>query len=105
MIRTCVLRVVAGVENFIPVEDAVLVPGEKIYCGSFSEEKAKDGPSNSHERTICLVKTTPRCLPLTCCYTGSLAPSADWKSISGPLRYAGNERIFVSHRLYVELHS
>ncbi len=55
MKRTCVLRDVRGVQQYIPVEDAVNVTaGEKLFHGDFTSGTVKDGvPSGSHQRTVC----------------------------------------------------
>lgn len=54
MKRTCVLRDVRGVRQYIPVEDAVSVTaGEKLFYGDFTSGTVKDGPSGSHQRTVC----------------------------------------------------
>jgi hypothetical protein len=54
MKRTCVLRDVRGVQQYIPVEDAVNVTaGEKLFHGDFNSGTVKDGPSGSHQRTVC----------------------------------------------------
>lgn len=51
----CVLRQVAGLDQYIPLADAVTVdPQEMVYSGYFSRQTVKDGPSGSHVRTICL---------------------------------------------------
>ncbi|MBY0548767.1 MAG: hypothetical protein K2W95_15965 [Candidatus Obscuribacterales bacterium] len=53
--RSCVARKVAGLDQYIPIEDAVsFTGGEIIATGLFTSETVKDGPSGSHERTICL---------------------------------------------------
>ncbi|MBX9689566.1 MAG: hypothetical protein K2X27_22845 [Candidatus Obscuribacterales bacterium] len=101
--RTCVIREVKGIRQFIPIEDAVIVPGENIYHGLFGTDSVKDGPSDSHERTICLPQGEPRSLPLTCCHMGNVAPGRDWQSLSEPIRYQNNERVFVTHRQYLDL--
>lgn len=102
-IRTCVLRKVAGLEQYIPVEDAVLVSGEKIYFGSFYEEMEKDGPSGSHERRICLPEGKLQSLSLSNCYLGSTAPGKNWHSMSGALKYQDGERIFINHMQFLAL--
>lgn len=52
--RSCVLRLVQGVNQYIPVEDAVsLVNGETLFSGNFKTGTVKDGPSGSHVRTVC----------------------------------------------------
>lgn len=54
MNRTCILRQVRGMAQYIPVEDAVKVePGEKLFYGPFSADTVNDGPSGSHKRTVC----------------------------------------------------
>ncbi len=54
MKRSCVLRLVRGINQYIPVEDAVeLVAGEKLFHGEFTTDTVKDGPSGSHQRTVC----------------------------------------------------
>lgn len=54
MKRTCVLRDVRSVQQYIPVEDAVQVTaGEKLFYGDFNSGTVKDGPSGSHQRTVC----------------------------------------------------
>lgn len=51
---TCVLRPVRGIDQYIPVEDAVnLTAGENMFFGDFTTAVVKDGPSNSHDRTVC----------------------------------------------------
>ncbi len=51
----CVIRRVAGLDQYIPLEDAVAVdPNERVFSGLFRFETQKDGPSGSHLRTICL---------------------------------------------------
>lgn len=52
---TCVIRNVAGIDQYIPIADAVILnPGERTFSGLFHMEVEKDGPSKSHSRTICL---------------------------------------------------
>jgi len=59
--RTCVIRTVRGVEQFIPVEDAVtIVPGETLFDGEFTTDTVKDGPSGSHSRTVCYPVGSPK---------------------------------------------
>lgn len=59
--QTCVIRTVRGVEQFIPAGDAVtLVPGETLFDGEFTTDIVKDGPSRSHDRTVCYPVGTPR---------------------------------------------
>ena len=54
MKRICVLRDVNGVQQYIPAEDAVNVTaGEKLFYGDFTSDTVKDGPSGSHQRTVC----------------------------------------------------
>ena len=54
MKRICVLRDVRGVQQYIPAEDAVQVTaGEKLFYGDFNSGVVKDGPSGSHQRTVC----------------------------------------------------
>ncbi len=55
MTTTCVIRPVAGSQQYIPVADAVhLNIGEQAFTGEFATDTQKDGPSGSHLRTICL---------------------------------------------------
>ena len=55
MTQTCVIRNVAGLDQYIPIADAfILNPGERSFTGTFANEQQKDGPSGSHLRTICL---------------------------------------------------
>jgi hypothetical protein len=52
---TCVIRNVAGIDQYIPINDAFnLLAGERSFTGLFTTEIVKDGPSKSHSRTICL---------------------------------------------------
>lgn len=52
---TCVLRQVRGLDQYIPIADAVGVKvGETSFTGTFLTDTVLDGPSNSHRRTICL---------------------------------------------------
>lgn len=102
-IKTCVLRQVAGVDQYIPVEDAVIVEGENLYFGEFKLEHVKDGPSGSHERQICLPRASLKTLPLTSCHTGRVAPERGWKPISPELKQRCGERVFVSYRQYLDL--
>ena len=54
MKRICVLRDVRGVQQYIPVQDAVeVIAGEKLFYGDFTSGTVKDGPSGSHQRTVC----------------------------------------------------
>ena len=101
--RTCVIREIQGIQQFIPIEDAVIVPGENIHVGTFSSASVKDGPSGSHERSICLPQRQPRSVPLTCCQISAVAPAQGWQSISEPIAYQNNERVFVTRRQYLEL--
>jgi hypothetical protein len=53
--QTCLIRNVAGCDQYIPVSDAFNIkPGERTFTGNFHNEIAHDGPSGSHARTICL---------------------------------------------------
>ncbi|MCC6977489.1 MAG: hypothetical protein IT343_04165 [Candidatus Melainabacteria bacterium] len=59
--QTCVIRLVRGVQEFIPAKDAVTIaPGETLFDGEFTTDIVKDGPSGSHERTVCYPVGTPR---------------------------------------------
>lgn len=63
---TCVIRNVAGIDQYIPINDAFnLTPGERSFTGTFRTEVVKDGPSKSHSRTICLPCGTPEVKTLT----------------------------------------
>jgi hypothetical protein len=58
---TCVIRNVAGIDQYIPIADAFHIqPGERSYTGTFRTETVKDGPSGSHSRTICLPVEQPQ---------------------------------------------
>jgi hypothetical protein len=83
----------------------VIQHGETVHIGYFESSTVKDGPSGSHERTICTPKQKPRTLSLTCCHIGMVAPSRDWRAISNPIRYSNNERIFISTRQAADLAS
>ncbi len=75
MKRNCVLRNVRGVPQYIPVEDAVhLVDGEKLFHGDFRTDTVKDGPSNSHERTVCDPQGALTVHTLTECVLREVAP-------------------------------
>ncbi len=102
-IRTCVLRNVAGIDQYVAIEDSIVVPGETIFLGEFNNDTIKCGPSDSDSRTICLPDGAPRPYPLTCCYIGVVAPSRDWVGMSGPLKEQGKERVFIPRRLHLEL--
>lgn len=112
MKRTCVLRLVRGVHQYIPIEDAVtLVAGEKLFHGDFTSGIVKDGPSGSHQRTVCdpqgpltevilggASATTgkPKDQALTECVLREVAPS-DWQYVPTaevPSLVPG-ERLFV----------
>lgn len=57
---TCVIRNVAGLDQYIPINDAYgLKVGERAFTGSFRNEIEHDGPSRSHARTICLPLSQP----------------------------------------------
>jgi hypothetical protein len=112
MKRTCVLRDVRGVQQFIPVQDAVEVTaGEKLFYGDFTSDTVKDGPSGSHQRTVCdpvgpltevvvgsLSATTgkPADQALTECVLREVAPE-DWQyvPISEVPSLVEGERLFV----------
>lgn len=52
--RFCVLRNVAGMSQYVAIEDArFLNPGETAFYGSFTEDRVKDGPSGSDTRIVC----------------------------------------------------
>lgn len=75
MKRNCVLRNVRGISQYIPVEDAVhLVSGEKLFHGDFTTDTVKDGPSNSHERTVCDPQGPLTEYTLTECVLREVAP-------------------------------
>jgi hypothetical protein len=75
MKRNCVLRSVRGIQQYIPVEDAVhLVSGEKLFYGDFTTDTVKDGPSNSHERTVCDPQGPLTEYTLTECVLREVAP-------------------------------
>ena len=58
---TCVLRNVRGLDQYIPLADAVNVTtDERVFVGTFTTDTVKDGPSGSHTRTICLPTGTLR---------------------------------------------
>jgi hypothetical protein len=97
-IRACVLRTVRGIDQFVPIEDAVIVSGENVFFGSFRSEDASDGPSNSHKLSICLPTGQFGTLPLTCCYLGQVAPDRSWSAVSDKIRNSNNERLFISAR-------
>jgi len=97
-IQACVLRTVRGIDQFIPIEDAVIVAGENVFFGFFRSEGACDGPSNSHKLTICLPTGHFGTLPLSCCYLGQFAPDRSWSAVSDKIRHANNERLFISVR-------
>jgi hypothetical protein len=53
--RTCLIREVAGLDQYIPIGDVVhFRKSDRLFTGQFREETEKDGPSGSHVRTICL---------------------------------------------------
>jgi hypothetical protein len=55
MFQTCVIREVKGIQQYVPVSEVpVLRNDEPVFSGEFTSEAVKDGPSNSHTRTICL---------------------------------------------------
>lgn len=63
---TCVIRNVAGIDQYIPINDAFnLAPGERTFTGLFNTDTVKDGPSKSHSRTICLPCGQPEVTILT----------------------------------------
>ncbi len=112
MKRTCVLRDVRGVQQYIPVEDAVSVTaGEKLFYGDFTSGTVKDGPSGSHQRTVCdptgpltelvaggVSETTrkPAGNALTECVLREVAPG-DWQYVptSEVSSLVEGERLFV----------
>lgn len=52
---TCVIRTVAGIPQYVPADATFnFRADEPLYTGVFKTEVVKDGPSGSHERTICL---------------------------------------------------
>lgn len=77
--RSCVARNVAGLDQYIPIEDVVaFVPGENIVTGLFNSETVKDGPSGSHERTICLPVGQVRVSQVQTCVLRELAGSQEY---------------------------
>lgn len=75
MKRTCVLRDVRGIKQYIPIEDAVaLVAGEKVFSGDFTVGTEKDGPSGSHVRTVCTPAGRLLELSITTCVLREVAP-------------------------------
>jgi hypothetical protein len=106
--QTCVIRPVRGVEQFIPAGDAVtIVPGEALYDGEFTTDIVKDGPSNSHERTVCYPVGTPRkrsfsgANPIpaageTACVLREVKPG-DWQyvPVTSDLPTVVGERLFI----------
>ncbi len=112
MKRTCVLRDVRGVQQYIPVQDAVNVTaGEKLFYGDFTSGTVEDGPSGSHQRTVCdptgpLIEVVvggasattrkPADHALTECVLREVAPS-DWQYVptSEVPSLVEGERLFV----------
>lgn len=99
----CVLRSVAGIQQYIPVEDAVLKDNETLYLGVFDSDTVKDGPSGSHNRRICLPRQAVKQIKLGCCHLGDHAPDKGWLALTGPLQYAGKQRIFILQGIYASL--
>jgi hypothetical protein len=95
----CVIRPVRGLDQYIPIDDAVtLNPGENAYIGEFDLDTEKDGPSKSHERRIGLPVGTLNTVPVTACVLRNLSVEGEDVQYV-PVKEAGElvdgERLFT----------
>lgn len=93
---SCVIRKVAGIDQFIPLEDVVsFVPGETIFTGVFTKETQKDGPSGSHLRTICLPAGELRQSAVTTCVFRELRGCQEYVPVNEVPVVEKGEQLFV----------